>query len=361
MIDVAHGVSPVIVSPALYPFVSSEVETRASRLRPQAEVYLERPPCGQSKGSKRTDRGEFVTSAPTDRRLLAITLRLFAAVALTIMFAIVKLVDARGVSLFESLFYRQALALPLVLGWIAAGPDFASVKTQRPWAHGARTVLGMAGMALNFLTFTLLPLAEATVLLFTVPIFATILSALVLKEAVGPHRWGAVVLGFAGVLIVVQPGGSVLPAAGVAVGLVAAMVVSAVSITLRQIGRTESATTTVFWFTILSLAPMGVLMPFLGQAHDAETFGLLLGLGLFGGLAQLALTASLRLAPVSVVLPMDYSNLLWSALIGWLVFAALPSAALWLGAPLIIASGLYIVYREHRLQREQTAIAGTAD
>jgi drug/metabolite transporter (DMT)-like permease len=298
---------------------------------------------------------------PADRRLLAIALRLFAAVALTVMFAIVKLVDARGVSLFESLFYRQALTLPLVLGWVAAGPGFKSVRTPRMGAHVIRGVLGMGGMALNFLTFLLLPLAEATVILFTVPIFATILSALVLKEAVGVHRWGAVLLGFAGVLIVVQPGGSALPLNGVLVGLCAATVVSGVSITLRQIGRTESAATTVFWFTLGSTAAMAPFMLAFGRAHDSATFGLLLALGLTGGLAQLALTASLRLAPVSVVLPMDYSNLIWSALIGWLVFAALPGATLWLGAPLIIASGLYIVYREHRLQRGKTAIAGPAD
>ncbi|HEV2569803.1 DMT family transporter [Sphingomonas sp.] len=277
------------------------------------------------------------------------------------MFAIVKLVDARGVSLGESLFYRQALALPLVLGWIVAGPGWAAIKTQRPGAHVTRTLLGMTGMALNFLTFLLLPLAEATVLLFTVPLFATILSAVLLKETVGVHRWGAVLLGFAGVLIVVQPGGSALPPAGVAVGLCAATVVSAVSITLRQIGRTESAMTTVFWFTTLSALALALAMPFMGQAHDAETFGLLLCLGLSGGAAQIALTASLRLAPISVVLPMDYSNLIWSALFGWLIFASVPSHSLWFGAPLIIASGLYIVYREHRLQREKTAVAGPVD
>jgi drug/metabolite transporter (DMT)-like permease len=301
-----------------------------------------------------------VTSAPAERRLLAILLRLFAAVTLTAMFAIVKLAAAHGVTLFESLFYRQALALPLVLGVVAAGPGFRSVRTRRPGAHVWRTVLGMTGMALNFLTYLLLPLAEATVLLFTVPIFATILSALVLKEPVGWHRWSAVMMGFIGVLIVVRPGGG-LALHGVAVGLMAAIVVSGVSITLRQIGRTESASTTVFWFTILSALPFGLAMPFLGKAHDAETFGLLLALGLFGGLAQLALTASLRLAPVSVVLPMDYSSLVWSALIGWLVFAAVPSPHLWLGAPLIIASGFYIVYREQKLHRERTAGAVATD
>lgn len=305
--------------------------------------------------------GVWMALPPPERRLLAIGCRLFAAVALTVMFAIVKLLHARGVTLLESVFYRHALALPLVLGWIASGPGFASVRTQRIGAHVWRSVIGTAGVALNFLTFTLLPLAEATVLLFTVPIFATIMSAAVLKEKVGRHRWGAVLLGFVGVLIVVQPGGSALSPHGVAIGLLAATVVSGVSITLRQIGKTESATTTVFWFTILSAVSLALFLPFFGKVHDPETFGLMLGLGLTGGVAQLAMTASLRLAPVSVVLPMDYSNLVWSALIGWLVFATLPSPALWLGAPLIIASGLYIVFREHRLQRDRIAVAGAAD
>lgn len=299
--------------------------------------------------------------APAERRLLAIALRLLTALSLTAMFAIVKMADARGVSLYETLFYRQALALPLLLALVAAGPGFASVKTQRPLAHIWRAVLGMTGMALNFMTFTLLPIAEATVILFTVPIFATILSAVLLKERVGPHRWSAVVLGFIGVLIVVRPGESVLPAEGVAVGLVAATVVSGINITLRQIGRTESAITTVFWFTVLSALPFAIGMPVLGQAHDVGTFGLLLALGVMGGLAQLAATASLRLAPVSVVLPMDYSSLIWAALAGWLIFSTVPSANLWLGAPLIIASGAYIVYREQKLHRERTAGAAAVD
>lgn len=302
-----------------------------------------------------------MTAPATDRRLLAIALRLLAAMALTAMFAIVKLVDARGVSLVESLFYRQAMALPLVLGWIAAGPGWASVKTARFGAHLWRTVIGMIGMSLNFLTFTLLPLAEATVLLFTTPIFATILSALVLREQVGMHRWAAVLLGFAGVAVVVDPQATHLPWTGVTVGLFAALVISAISITLRQIGRTESATTTVFWFTILSAAPLACAIPFAGQAHDATTFALLVGLGLAGGIAQLALTASLRLAPVSVVLPMDYSNLIWAAILGWLIFSTVPSHSLWLGAPLIIASGLYIVWREHVRRRETVSTAAATD
>src|SRR5690606_28564526 len=84
------------------------------------------------------------------------------------------------------------------------------------------------------------------------------------------------------------------------------------------------------------------------QPHDALTFLLLIGIGLVGGLGQLALTASVRFAPVSAVVPMDYSSLVWGVLYGWLLFGALPGTTTWIGAPIIIGSGLYIVYREHR-------------
>lgn len=299
---------------------------------------------------------------PRDRRLAGIAARLIAAFCLSVMFALVKLADAHGVHVVESLFYRQAFAIPLVIGWmLASGAGWGALRTARPGAHAWRTLIGLTGMTLNFSTFLLLPVAEATVMGFTVPIFATILSTLLLAEPTGRHRWSAVVLGFAGVLLAVRPGTGALPPLGVAVGLAAGIVTAGVSITLRQIGRTESAVTTVAWFTGLSMLPLGALMLRFGQAHDGIGWLLLVAIGLTGGIAQLTLTASLRLAPVSVVLPMDYSSLLWAVAIGWLVFGTLPAGTTWVGAPLIVASGLYIIYREHRLRRERSALAGPSD
>jgi len=302
-----------------------------------------------------------MSSATEDRRLLAIGARLAAVTTIALMYALVKIADGRGVHIVESLFYRQLFAVPLVAIWVAVGPGFSSLKTDRPAAHGWRMAVGMCGMVLNFSTFILLPLAEATTIGFTVPMVTTILSALVLRESTGLHRWAAVILGFLGVLVVVQPGQSTLPAAGVAVGLCAALAVSCVNITLRQIGRTESATTTVFWFTVSSLIPVGIAMLFFARSHDGLTWLLLVLIGLTGGLAQLMLTTSLRWAPVSVVLPFDYLMLLWTAALGWLMFGDLPSHTTWLGAPLIIASGLYIAYREHKIHRERTAVTAPMD
>ncbi|MDF7775007.1 DMT family transporter [Sphingomonas sp. AOB5] len=289
----------------------------------------------------------------SDRILTGIGLRLFAIASLATMAALIKLVEARGASLIEILFYRQLFAVPLVTAWLAIGPGLATIRTDRIGAHIGRSVVGVIGMVFNFGAIVLLPLAEATTLQFTVPIFATILGALVLRESVGWHRWVAVAVGFAGVLIVAQPGDGHFPLYGTMVGLTAAFLVAIIAIQLRQLGRTESAGTTVFWFSTLSLPPLFIAYCFVAEPHDLATFALLASLGVIGGIGQLALTASLRFAPVSTVVPMDYSSLVWATVYGWLLFAVLPTPATWLGAPVIIASGLYIVWRERMRHQEK--------
>ena len=296
----------------------------------------------------------------TDRSLAGIGYRLVAVFFLAAMYAATKVAEARGASLWELLFARQAFALPLIATIVAAGPGFASLRTKRQGAHVRRSVMGMTGVMLNFATVALLPLAEATTLSFAVPLFGTMLSALVLREPVGRHRWGAVLLGFVGVLVVTQPGSGHLPLFGSLVGIAAALSVATTSLMIRDLGRSEAALTTVFWFTALSTIPMSLLMVFVARPHDPVTWAVMALVGLTGGLAQVAITASLRLAPVSVVLPMDYSGLLWATLFGYALFGALPVPSTWIGAPVIVASGLYIVWREHRIGRANALATATA-
>lgn len=288
-----------------------------------------------------------MTQASTDRVLAGLALRLFAVLCLASMAALIKLAEARGASLVETLFYRQLCAIPVVVGWLAIGPGLASIRTDKMRAHVSRTVVGLMGMVFNFGSLMLLPLAEATTIQFTVPIFATILGALVLGEQTGWHRWGAVLVGFVGVVIVTQPGSGHIPLAGAAVGLTAALFVAIISILLRQLGKTEAAGTTVFWFSLLSVPILAVPYAFDLRAHSWEVWAMLAGIGMVGGVGQLALTAALRFAPVSTVVPMDYSSLIWATLYGWLFFSVLPTPYTWIGAPVIIASGLYIAWREH--------------
>jgi drug/metabolite transporter (DMT)-like permease len=305
-----------------------------------------------------------MTARDTDNRaeqrpLAAIALRLLTALLLAIMFALVKLASTRGVNVVESLFYRQCGSAVAATAFVVLGPGFESLRTRRVWAHVGRMALGVAAMGTNFLAFILLPLAEATTIGFSVPIFAVVL-AVMLGEPTGKWRWGAVAAGFAGVLIIVQPGTGAVPLLGASVALAAALLTALVTIVIRRLGATERAATTVFWFAVSSLVPLGLLMLWFGGAHDRDTWLIVACLALAGGLAQLTLTGALRLAPVALVMPMDYTSLLWAVLLGLWIFGEVPTPWIWAGAPVIIASGLVIVWREHRLHRRAALAAEAA-
>lgn len=289
--------------------------------------------------------------------LRGVLLRLLAMACLASSAALVKYVSTRGVSLVESVFHRQMFAVPVILMWVIATAGLPSLRTARLKAHALRMVVGVSGVAFNLAAIRLLPLAEAITIGFTTPVFATILSALLLKEPTGRHRWGAVMVGFAGVLIVLQPGGGHMSLLGASVGLVGALLGSCVMILLRRLGETEPAATTVFWFSLTSLIPTGMAMPFAAAAHSPAIWSMLILIGMLGGAGQLALTGSLRLAPVAVVAPMDYSSLLWATFYGWLMFSALPAPTTWIGAPLIVATGLYIGWYERRERRAVASVS----
>ena len=303
----------------------------------------------------------FETDQPAEQRPIAgVGLRLLTALLLAVMFALVKLASTRGVNLVETLFYRQCGSALCAVGLVAAGPGFKSLHSKRVGAHVGRMALGMVAMALNFVAMIMLPLAEATAIGFSVPIFSTVLAALVLGEPTGRWRWGAVAAGFIGVLLIVQPGTGEVPLLGASVALAAALLTASVTIVIRRLGKTERATTTVFWFAASSLVPLAMAMPWFAGAHDLATWAILGGLALTGGLAQLTLTGALRLAPVALVMPMDYPSLIWAVLLGTWIFGELPTPWIWIGAPIIIASGLVIVWREHRLARQAALSAATA-
>jgi len=290
---------------------------------------------------------------PPQRRLLGIGLRIGAASCFGCMGGAIKLGYAAGASTPELAFYRFLFGLAPLLVWIRSSGAQGVWRTERPAAHFWRAVLGLTTMLLTFSALSYLPLAEATTIAFAAPLFAVVLSAAALKEQVGRHRWSAVALGFLGVLLVMQPHGERFPPIGLALAIGGALGVGAVTITLRQIGRTEGTQTIVLWFTCLSLIGVGMLMPFYAHAHDSRTWLILLALGGFGGMGQLLMTASLRYAPVSAVVPFDYVQLLWAVLLGWLLFGDHPASTTAAGAAVIVASGLYTVWREHVLGRER--------
>ena len=288
-----------------------------------------------------------------------IALRLLAMLSLSLMFVLVKRIDAAGIHIVESLFWRQAIVLPMLAGWALTRGGLAIYRTHRIGTHARRAMMGLTGMALNFGGMIFLPMAEATTINLSVPIFAVIFAALFLGEPTGWQRWSAVLVGFLGVLLVLNPttlvaqGFSGHHGLGTLIALGGAVMTALITIQVRDLARTESPMTIVFWFSLISMLPLGLALPFVMTTHSAGEWALLIGLGLRGAVVQLSLTGALRLAPVAVVTPMDYSSLLWSIACGWFFFGTLPAETTWVGAPLIVASGLFIAWREHRLHIER--------
>ncbi|MBU7589960.1 MAG: DMT family transporter [Sphingopyxis terrae] len=288
-----------------------------------------------------------------------IALRLLAMLSLSLMFVLVKRIDAAGIHIVESLFWRQAIVLPMLVGWALTRGGLAIYRTHRIGTHARRAMMGLTGMALNFGGMIFLPMAEATTINLSVPIFAVIFAALFLGEPTGWQRWSAVLVGFLGVLLVLNPttliaqGFTRHHGLGTLIALGGAVMTALITIQVRDLARTESPMTIVFWFSLISMLPLGLALPFVMTAHGAGEWALLIGLGLLGAVVQLSLTGALRLAPVAVVTPMDYSSLLWSIACGWFFFGTLPAETTWVGAPLIVASGLFIAWREHRLHIER--------
>ena len=296
--------------------------------------------------------GSGVTAnAPAQRPLFALLLRLAAAAMLSLMVALVKLASESGLALPEILFWRQLPTIPLIFLMFWATGKLGNFKSRRLGQHGLRATLGLIGMTLNFGAVTLLPLAEATSFNFTAAIWAVILSALILREKVGIWRWGAVLLGFAGIVVIAQPGDGNIPMLGAGIALGAAFMIALISIYIRDLTKTEDSLTIVFYFALFTLPVLALSLPFVWQAKNAEQWFYLGALGISGLLGQYLLTSALRYGTVASVIVMDYSALIWATLLGWSLFDRLPPATTWLGAPLIIGAGLLIAWREHQLSR----------
>jgi len=286
-----------------------------------------------------------------DRPLLALSLRLAGIALIATLYMLVKVAGESGIALPEIMFWRQALSLPLILGWLALTGQLGKLRTGRLATHGLRSTIGMLGMLCNFGAAVLLPLAEATTLGFTTPLFAVILAALVMREPVGPWRWSAVILGFAGVLVIARPGHGYVAPLGAVAGLGAGLMVAIVAFQIRDLGRTEPPAAIVFYFALFGTAIMLPLLPFFMTHHTIGQWLILAAMGTVGTLGQLLITAALRYGAVASVIVMDYTALIWALLFGWLLWGQLPTLATWFGMPLIVAAGLVVMWRERRLAK----------
>lgn len=281
-------------------------------------------------------------------------------VALSINDAFAKALTGMGYLPIQILFIRNLIALPIAaaIAWRMGGA--AALWTHKPLPHLVRGAIWVGATILFFTAVSLLELAEATTLIFIAPVFITALSALLLKEHVGWHRWAAVLVGFAGVLVVTRPGSSTFQAASL-LPIGAAFLYAALMISARWVDPRESVWTLMLYLTGAGALISAFAMPVFWVPVRWGDFWLFVGIAAFGTAGITMMTQAFRFAPAAVVAPFDYTALIWATLMGWVFWSEIPEYVTYFGAAIIIASGIYIVWRESReakvaLSHKKTAL-----
>jgi len=252
---------------------------------------------------------------------------------------------------FEIAFFRNLFGLMVMLPWLAR-VGFAGLKTKRIGLYTARGITGMMALLCWFWAVTVLPLADATALSFTSPLFATVLAVVVLSEVVRARRWIALGMGFVGAVIILRPGAHPIGWAEVAV-LFSALMMAASATIIKRLSDTESPNAIVMYMTIY-LTPMSFLPALLvWKTPSWEMLGWLFVMGVIATLAHQCLTRSFAIADASAVLPFDFTRLLFAALIGYVVFDQVPDIWIGIGAAVIVASSVYIAHREAVVARSE--------
>src|SRR5205807_7997769 len=222
--------------------------------------------------------------------------------------------------------------------------------------HLQRGLSQFGSMTCMFLALRVLSLGSATAISFSAPLFTTLLSVVVLKEKVGIHRWSALILGFIGVLVVTHPGAGTLTM-GALFALGNAVLISTVAIAIRRMSMTESTETlTLYQMSIMTVCTAGLLTLGFRAPHWSDALMVALA-GVGNGIAQFWWTRSLSLAPPSAVVPFNYLSLVWATILGFAVWGDVPTPGLLVGSAIVVASGLYILWRETLRRRRPTVPA----
>lgn len=300
-----------------------------------------------------------------------IALKIAQTLFFTLMYTSVKMAGTVPVS--QVMFFRSFFALiPVIIFTYCTSGLGAMVHTKRPIYHIIRSLIGTGTMSANFVAVQFLPLATATAFGFLSPVFVVLLAIPMLGEKVGPWRWGAVIVGFLGVLLMVQPHGglgailnwhyltSTHAGIGIACALFYAFGMAIVAILIRQMSSTERSEAIVFYFMLWAAVAGGIAMIWYhAPLSNMQIFWLIVS-GLFGGCGQIFLTYCYRYAEPSALAPLEYSSMLWAIALGLLLFNEVPEKMVLAGAAVVIFAGMIIVWRErkHRIPRTPLAEAG---
>ena len=244
--------------------------------------------------------------------------------------------------------YFVGIVLTVSVYFVLAGARPAAlVATNRIPMQFVRPGCLVASITFLFVGLTYLPIAEATAIGFTAPLFITMLSVPILKERVGLHRWAAVVIGLLGVLIVVRPGGGLWHWASLMV-LIGTVFFSLFQIVTRILAMTEKPDTTLFYTSIGGMFWISLTVPFFWLPPTGEHWIIFLLTGAMGALAHLCMIAAFNRGEASLLAPFNYTKMIWSVALGYVMFDTVPGANTWIGTTVIVAAGGYVLYRVGR-------------
>jgi drug/metabolite transporter (DMT)-like permease len=244
----------------------------------------------------------------------------------------------------ELVFFRNLFAFLFVapLLWRVGMGAF---RTTRLPLHVGRAGLNVVNMFIWFTAVSMAPLSEVVALGFTAPIIATILSVVILREVVGIRRWSAILIGFAGALIILQPGFDTV-SVGHGLTLLAASTWAGVLLMIKSLSRTDSSVTMVVYMSVL-MTPMALIPALFVWVWPTWTeLGWMAMIGFAGGASQYLLAQAFHEADIGVIMPFDFMKLVWVSIIAFLIFSEIPTFTTWVGGAVIFASGFYIARRE---------------
>ncbi|MBE7635423.1 EamA family transporter [Sneathiella sp. P13V-1] len=266
---------------------------------------------------------------------------------LSSMDAVAKWLVEADYSVFQILFIRACINFVILSTLMPFMGGIDLIKTKRFAAHGIRGFFGFWAPALFFSALQSMPIAEATVIFFISPFVMTAISVPLFKEQVGIHRWGAIIVGFCGVLYVMQPTSSIFnPAAFLVLG--SSLCYSFLMLASRWLGQTDKTFTIVFYVTFWTAIFTGVIVPFVWKPIPLEHVAVVGLMALLSLAGNFFIVRAFTIGEVGVITPFEYSGLLWAVLFGMFFFDEIPGQHVWIGVGVILLSGLYMVYRENK-------------
>ncbi|MEZ5826550.1 MAG: DMT family transporter [Geminicoccaceae bacterium] len=284
---------------------------------------------------------------PAHRGMSLMALSAFGA---SMMNASIKVVSSELHS-FEIAFFRNLFGFFTLLPTaLRSGGIRATLTTQRFPLHALRGVLNALAMLCFFYSLTITPLATVAALGFTAPLFATLLAIPILKERVGPRRWAGLLTGFFGTLVVVRPGIETF-SLGAALLLFASLLWGGALVAIKLLARTESSLTITIYATLFLTPITFAFAIFHWSWPGPQALLVLLLIATLGSITQMAIAQAFHEADASLVLPLDFTKLLWASLLGYFLFGEIPDLFAIIGGTIILLSVVYIAYRERQRSR----------